>query len=526
MKNIKLKNKFFGLAMIFAMLMTSCSEDFLDVTLDDTVNAETFYGSEADVKLGVAGVYEMLTDVNSFQRYQIIGQSLWTDDMWKQSFIGPAFDYDGVAIGTHSSVSKPIVDMWNYFYTMIRRANDFLEGVGNAEANGSLTMDSALLQRYKNEIRFLRAYAYQELVFLYGDVPFILTSPGPEELKTIGRSPRLEVIDFVISELEDVSTALPAVYTGEDVGRITKGAASALLGRLQLFEQDYVASIAASQEVMSNGQYDLETNFGDIFLLSNESNEEVIFDAHHLQVIYTNWIAQYTLPSVLGGWGGGTIPSKNLVDAFEMQATGLPITDPTSGYDSNNPYDGRDPRLSKTVAYPGAVVDGETFDGSGTATGFYNVKYFDPEVRAIGAPGVSQNYILIRFAEVLLNFAEASNELSGPSSDVYDAINRIRNRAGMPDLPVGLSQSEMRERIRNERRVELALEGDRFYSIRRWGIAENIVPQDILGVDEQGNTIVASSQRVFDPGKDYLWPIPQSQIDLTEPGVTTQNPGW
>ncbi len=515
MENI-LRIRIFVLAIVTMILISSCGEDFLEVTKDDTVNADTFYKTEDDVKLGVAGVYELLTDGPS-QRYHVIGKSLWTDDIWRGGFVGPNFDYEPVAIGTHSPSTKPIEDMWAYFYTMIRRANDFLASTNNVD------IDAVLLNRYRNEVRFLRAYAFQELVFLYGEVPFFTETPSSLELKSIGRTSEATVIEFVVSELNELSDELPASYTGEDVGRITKGAAAALLSRVLLSEENYSASVAAAQKVIDGGEYALQP-LGDIFLLGNENNSEVIWDAQYLDLTYTNFIANYTLPGQLGGWGG-TLPSQSLVDAFEMQATGLSITDPSSGYDANDPYSGRDPRLAQAIAYPGAVVDGVTFDGTGSATGYWSVKYYDPEIQR--GYGFSQNYILIRYAEVLLNFAEATNEQSGPTSDVYDAINEIRSRAGMPDLPSGLDQSEMRDRIHNERRVELALEGDRFYSIRRWRIAETVVPQDLLGVDPGTlQSVVVSTQRVFDANKDYLWPVPQSQIDLTEPGVTTQNEGW
>ncbi|WP_422351154.1 RagB/SusD family nutrient uptake outer membrane protein [Flagellimonas sp.] len=507
--------------IVIAILLTSCSKDFLDVVKDDTVNADTFYRTEADVQLAVAGVYELLTSANDYQRYQVIGRNLWSDDIWRGGFVGPNFDFEPVAIGSHSPTTKPIVDMWNYCYTMIRRANDFLLSTENA----TIEIDENLLTRYRNEVRFLRAYAFQELVFLYGDVPFFTETPTSVEIKTIGRSPKSIVLDFIISELDVLSDELPSQYSGSDIGRITKGAAESLLSRVLLSEGDYTGAAAASQEVISSGNYGLE-NLGEIFLLANEGNQEVIWDAHVLETNgSTGWLANYTLPSALGGFGGGTTPSQSLVDAFEMQATGLPISDAASGFDENDPFAGRDPRLAQAIIHPGAIIEGEVFDVSGSTTGYYSKKFYDPAIPR--GYGLSQNWILIRYAEVLLNFAEATNEVSGPIATVYEAVNSIRARAGMPDLPAGLSQSEMRERIRNERRVELALEGDRFYSIRRWEIAEDVVPQDLQGIDPVSleNTTV-SSGRVFDPSKDYLWPIPQIQIDLTEPGVTTQNPGW
>ena len=182
-------------------------------------------------------------------------------------------------------------------------------------------------------------------------------------------------------------------------------------------------------------------------------------------------------------------------------------------------------RHSPIGAWPYPVPVDASGGGNSTATGYWQKKHYDPNIPS-NADG--SNTILIRYAEVLLNFAEATNELLGPTADVYEALNQIRSRAGMPNLPTGLDQDSMRERIRHERRVELAFEGDRFYSIRRWRIAESVMPQDVLGAvnPTDGNNVVASTGRVFDALKDYLWPIPQSVIDLSDEGVIVQNPCW
>ncbi|MFY0650378.1 MAG: RagB/SusD family nutrient uptake outer membrane protein [Cyclobacteriaceae bacterium] len=528
MKNILLKNILSCLTFVFISLISSCSDDFLDVVEDDTVSPSTFYSNESDVKLAANGVYELLNDNDPFERYHGPGRTVWSDDATSNSF----GEYGQLESGTFSASFGKIEQYWGFFYKMIRRANSFLENVDAVE------MDAGLKARYKGEVRFLRAFAYQELAFLFGDVPLIKNVVSPAESRATLRNPKAEVIAFVVSELNAISSDLPASYVGEDVGRITKGAADALLCRVHLFEENYTESITAAQKIISEGTHSLETSFEDIFKFENENNKEVIFDIQYLTSGWDLLNAQqlYFLPSELGGWGNVS-PSQSLVDEFEM-SNGMVITDAGSGYDVNDPFANRDPRLNSSIIFPGEVVNGIIVDSwhdtdgnvasPGTGhTGYWAQKFYNSNL----PDNVSgTNYILIRYAEVLLNLAEAINEETGPTADVYDAINQIRSRAGMPVLPIGLSQAEMRERIRRERRVELAFEGDRFYSIRRWKIAENVMPAGVYGsanpVTGEHVEVIQPGATVFDAGKHYLWPIPQSQIDYSEMQQSDQNPNW
>ncbi len=530
-------NKFFFKKMLFAasaivflmLFSVSCSKDFLDIAPDDELSPNTFYQTESDAIAGAFSVYERLSDSNNpLMRYLLNGRNIWSDDAWGTSWSGG--QYLPIGQGTHSPSFGMVKQMWGFYYNMIRRANVFLENVDNAE------MDEALRTRLKAEVRYLRAWAHQELTFLYGDVPLVTKVLAPEEASTIGRTPKADVLSFLVSELTEVAGTLPASYSGSDVGRATKGAANALLSRIQLREGNFAEAATAAQSVMS-GPHELETNFGDIFKLNNENNEEVIFDIQFLTSgwDYLNVQYVYTRPPGLGGWTGSS-PSQSLVDEFEM-ANGLAITDVASGYDANDPFANRDPRLGASIIFPGEVIDGKTLDpwdntsanriggGNSTTTGYWQKKFYDPAVPS-NADGT--NTILIRYAEVLLNFAEATNEVSGSTAAVYDAVNSIRSRAGMPDLPAGLSKEQMRDRILHERRVELAFEGDRFYTINRRKLAEVVMPQDLKGAVDPttGTNVTASTGRVFDSSKQYLWPVPQSVIDFSDQGVVTQNPNW
>jgi hypothetical protein len=248
-----------------------------------------------------------------------------------------------------------------------------------------------------------------------------------------------------------------------------------------------------------------------------------------------------------GGWGG-TNPTQELVDTYEMTDGELPAT---SGlYDANDPYVNRDPRFAATVLYNGtnyrgrAVetnlggLDGIEKNGDATKTGYYLRKFMDESFVEYSAVTGSNNWIHIRYAEVLLNYAEAQNEVGGPDANVYSAINEVRSRASvnMPDLPAGLSQDEMRERIRRERRIELAFEEHRFFDVRRWGIGEQVFSGAIHGIrigpngeltgasaDDRPYGLIEVESRTFLPAHT-LAPIPQSEIDKNP--KLNQNTGY
>lgn len=297
---------------------------------------------------------------------------------------------------------------------------------------------------------------------------------------------------------------------------------------------------------MDMNMYSLYPDYKELFL-TPYNNPEIIFervytfDNRHLPLEIANG------PNGYGGWAGNT-PLQNLVDDYEME-NGEPIDVQGSGYDPQNPYEDRDPRFYDTILYNGADYRGrevETFvpggrdspDGSQpwntSKTGYYLRKFINPEL-PIQNPWnaqTTQPWIYIRHAEVLLNYAEAQNEATGPDASVYNAVNTVRDRSGMPDLPQGLSQAEMRERIRNERRIELAFEEHRFYDVRRWMIAEQTANEPAYGmqVTKNDDGSISYSQKVALDGRNfqqrhYWLPIPRREIQASD-GRLEQNPGY
>ncbi|HEU0227310.1 MAG TPA: RagB/SusD family nutrient uptake outer membrane protein, partial [Arachidicoccus soli] len=253
-------------------------------------------------------------------------------------------------------------------------------------------------------------------------------------------------------------------------------------------------------------------------------------------------------PNGYDGWGGN-VPLQNLVDDYEMN-NGKSITDPTSGYDPTHPYDNRDPRFYATILYNGAPYRSstvETYTPGGkdskdgpsnwntSKTGYYLKKFMDDNNPIDNPWSVAGNqpWIYMRYAEILLDYAEAQNEAVGPDGTVYNAINSIRARASvnMPPLPSGLSQAQMRIAIRNERRVELAFEEQRFYDVRRWKIADSTenVPAYGISINKSGNTftynkIIALDGRKFED-KEYWLPIPRAEIQASN-NQLEQNSGY
>lgn len=281
-------------------------------------------------------------------------------------------------------------------------------------------------------------------------------------------------------------------------------------------------------------------------MLHTRISPEIIFQSTVNQVWKVHswdWVRIMQPPSQGGGWAN-TQPLQNLVDEYEMN-NGLPITDPASGYDPANPYKDRDPRFYQTIIYnekkwAGATIytyvgkgpDGLNFKAGSTQTGYYmGGKMLDENSTLISSyrPG-SHYWVFMRYAETLLNYAEAQNEAVGPDQSVYDAINAIRARptVNMPPLPAGLSKDQMRDAIRHERRIEMALEDTRFWDIRRWRIGEQVMNAAYgMKITKSGTTYnyekFLVEDRVYKPAYD-LFPIPQAEIQRNK--ALEQNPGY
>ncbi|MBK0380826.1 RagB/SusD family nutrient uptake outer membrane protein [Mucilaginibacter segetis] len=463
-------------------------------------------------------------------------------------------------------------NLWAYYYSGIRSTNEF---VNNIDVVPVLAKYHGFSMKYvwKSEARFLRAMFYFELLKRYGGVPLLGNHVYTiTDNVALPRNSFDECVKYIVSECDAIKDSLlvaPVADPNADSHRPTKGSAMALKARVLLYAASplfnggnidptnnltgytdfsadrWAAAATAAKDVMDLGTYSLLPNFKDVFLTQN--NSEILFErqvGNNTSIETTNGPVGFT-----GAVGKGqTSPTQSLVDAFPMQ-NGLPIIDPSSGYDSNNPYAGRDPRLTNTILYNGAQwlnTQLQTFEGGQskpnsalqqTKTSYYMRKFMGDFENTNSYSSHSADWIIMRYADIVLGYAEALNESAGPTTDVYNAVISIRKRAGITagannlyGLKTGMTKDEMREVIHKERRVEFAFEESRYWDIRRWKIAETVMnqPRTGLSIVKLGSSLTYNPINVlttkFDTPKMYLYPIPYDEV-LKNPNMK-QNPGW
>ncbi|HET8656241.1 MAG TPA: RagB/SusD family nutrient uptake outer membrane protein [Longimicrobiaceae bacterium] len=543
-------------------VLAGCDDAFLTTVPQDRISDETYWQTPKDFEAALNAGYRNLVTLD--QMY-IDGA---TDIGYSQQYWMRESPY---ARGEQNAQTGWGHDLWVNLYQGVAKVNDVL---AHLKTQTTLTQEQAT--QLEAEARFLRGYYYHELLWLYGGVPLLTTVPSPDSALTIPRASHDEVLDLVLSDLTFAGENLPKVrYQPSDAnyGRATAGAALAYKARAALYaaslakyadgdqekaNQLFATARDAAKAVMDLGVYSLYPDYRKLFTNAGEGNEEVIFDYQVVKGQNGWWAWKGFAPHSMGGNVDMT-PTRALVDAFDM-ANGKPITDPTSGYDPSPPvieydaagnptvvslgmYANRDPRLYATVLFPGAQFNGtvyNSFPDSPTAdrldpsnfynthTGYMALKYVDP-VDQFDVWNSGINTIKMRYAGVLLMYAEAMIELGDwADPSVADALNQIRDRVDMPHVSL-TSQQEAIDVVRHERVVELAWEGLRLADLRRWRIAEDVLPGKVYGIDyrdENGNVVTAESAdtRKFEAPRDYLWPIPQTERDLN-PDLE-QNPGY
>jgi len=460
--------------------------------------------------------------------------------------------------GTWSSL-RTIDDQYNNMYSYIRRTNLFLE-----KSSTSAITPATDIPRLRGEAYFLRAMYHFELMKRYGPIILSTRSYTTNDNLDLPRNSVEEVVAQIAADCDEAAKVLPASqadYGTADRGRATAGAALALKSRALLYAASplynptgdlskWLAAAAAAKQLIDLNKNSLLTvaqlaNLWDFSVAASNYSPEVIFATN---VSSTNSIESNNAPVSYDGAKGRTNPTQELVDAFEMKVSGKPITDNTSGYSAANPYSttgttARDPRLALFVIYNGQTFKSkpvETFTGgkdnlptntNNTKTGYYMRKFLSESASWASGATTNRNrpWILFRYSEILLNYAEALNEASGPVADVYTYVNQVRARATMPALPTGLTQSQMRDRIQNERRVELCFEGHRFFDVRRWKKGAEFFNKALTGIQitKTGTTFTYTpftiEGRIFTE-RNYLYPIPQSEMNKTT--QLKQNPGY
>lgn len=469
-----------------------------------------------------------------------------------------------LALGTYTSDNYPD-EQWAKYYAAIRQANIFISNIDRVPLKGKVSNGNTNNMVWKAEAKYLRALFYFELVERYGGVPLLgdkVFQLGDD--MNIPRNSFADCIQFISNECDAIKDSLRSdPVEAASIERPTKGAALALKARVLLYAAsplynggnidpsntltgytDYSAerwnlAANAAKAVMDLKTFELDPSFTDLFV--NQSNKERIF-AKQGGINYSLETSESPIgfPQSLGR----TSPTQELADAFGM-SNGKMITDPGSGYDPNNPYINRDSRFYKTFFYNGGMWLGraiETFENGKdkpggtqqqTKTGYYLRKFLGDFENTSTFVSHPRDHILFRYAEVLLNYAEARNEyLSAPDQEVYDAVEAIRKRAELTNyqLDAGLSKEAMREIIHNERRKELAFEDHRFWDVRRWKEAEASFNKTLHGMliyKEGSGNLSFQQDSVFKMNftrKMYFAPIPYGEVAKNNKMV--QNPGW
>ena len=535
------------LAGVSVLGMTSCS-DFLDTVPHDALSPATTWQTEDDAQKFLVGCYDGWADANEILYLDCGSDFGYNNFQWES--------WKTIGNGSMSAANE----VYNlYSFSMIRRCNTFLENIDKVEFS-----DESVKNDMIGQVRTIRAYQYFDKNWWYGGVPIIENYETAEEAQ-VARNTEEEVKQFIYDELD---AAIPLLNeTPKSRGYIAKGTALAIKMRSALYYGDYERAKEAAQAIMDLKQYELDPDYANIFTVAGQGSKEIIASVQNIENLKTLYTIGQMYPNADGGWSS-IVPTQNLVDTYEMD-NGLTKEEAGDYYDPAHPFAHRDPRMAMTIIFPGQDWNGRIFNtldkqivnaatGAEETNGDYPAnadnasktalswnKYLGPKSQYADMWSTNACPIVFRYAEVLLTYAEAENELNGPSAKVYDLLNQIRNRVGMPDVDQSKygTQSSLRELIRRERSVELAGEGLRRADILRWKDANGkMVAETVLNgpltriigtVDHSGTdpymraTITRTDElienRSFAVHNRYF---PMAQSDMDANPNLKQNPGY
>ncbi|MFO7369163.1 MAG: RagB/SusD family nutrient uptake outer membrane protein [Bacteroidales bacterium] len=475
--------------IILFFALTSC-EDFLTQELKGEFSSDTFYQNDIQAIQTVNGVYDAIS-FNSFDNAIWIFGDVASEDAVKGGNPGDQAEITYIDEFTANSSNGIISNYWTFTYEAIARANNVIANVPTT------AMDETLKSRIIGEAKFLRAYSYFNLVNVFGKVPLKLLPQTTQEAINVPLSEIPAIYLQIENDLSDASAALPVSYTLTDIGRVTQGAALAMMGKVKLYQQQWPDAIFYFHQMEALGIYRLLPNYADNFKLANENSSESVFEIQHLtnQNPFTgSALNQWFAPAAEGGYYFNA-PTQSLVDAYERSTT-----------------DEVDPRLDASIGRNGQPwLNGDIFSETWSPTGYLTKKHQQPlsEISSSLKGDGDLNYIYLRYADVLLMKAEAFNEMANADS-ALDNLNKVRHRAlssfdGIPpaDLLLDITttdQNQLRTAIQKERRVELAQEFHHYFDLMRWG---KVIAEDALGPGFSFET------------KRYM-PIPQKEIDANQ----------
>ncbi len=492
--------RYFHLLIIATICVTACKK--LDLTTPDKLSTGVFWKTAGDADLALTGLYSTLYGPNG--QVSVFGPMWWdsfSDNSYTQNNQGGA--QQSLTAGLSSTLGGFPTSNDQSLYLLCYKG---IAATNNFVANVDKVLSGDKLNQYKGEAYFIRAFHYFMLAQTYGNVPLMTQDPETVDFKSkVSKVPRAEILKLIESDLDQAIAGLPdAKYTS---GHVVKASAQGLKVRVLMFEKKFPEAAALAKTIIDGGLFALNSTYdGNFYKPDQRSSPEIMFSI------------QFQAPSV---------PHEFAITTVII---GSGYKDLQGTQDMIDEYEAGDPRKTMTFFFPGDTpAQGWPFPGTvGTpgvnnwTKGYYPAKkWLDPKL-VNPQPGLldDQDYVWLRYADIKLMYAEAQNEVAGPDASVYQQVNEVRARpdVNMPALPAGLSQADMRERIRHERRVELALEGLRYLDLRRWGIAQ----QTLNGFVQ--NPLTPNLKTIYRSQFEY-WPLPQIEVDRNAP-VLIQNDGY
>ncbi|MEJ7693550.1 RagB/SusD family nutrient uptake outer membrane protein [Daejeonella sp.] len=526
--------------LLTVLSVISCKKELEKIPLDE-FDQESFWSSEQKAMLALNAVYRStVSSSNWWSTEGLVYLETASDNAYHGQ--GDNTVYHKLSNGTLTSSSALVSQYWDQSYASIARSNDFLQNVSK------VPMDAVKKKRLIAEVRFIRACQYFYLLQHFGSVPLIKATLALEEANKVVKAPRAEIATFVIAELTQAVADLPRFkdIPAKETGRVSKQGALAFLGRIQLAEKRFADAAITYKTIIDFGDNIIDPNYASIFLESNENSSENVYSVQYVPNQLPNPLMQNASPRAMGGFTF-IDPLANLMEAYEFtDGTAFSYTD--ARYDYRDIGKNRDPRLKysiyydqapfrtgKYISHPDSVVATypDRINNLNTKTGYCLRKYIEENFTGNLNTGYGGNTPVIRYAEVLLSYLEAKLE-TGDAIDMalLDAtINRVRRRATV-NMPVitATNAALLRPILRNERRVELALEGIRYWDLLRWGIADQALNGDFYGhpypvskatVRKKTTTAPVDpfrrwyvTTRTFRKGVDEYWPIPQNEVSL------------
>lgn len=572
-----MKAKTIFIALLAAL--TSCES--MDLVPKSQGNTESWYTSETELGMASNDFY-----ILGYWAEPLSSSEQWTDNTTYRSVNRNPGSNGTVLDGTLNGQQYEVYALWQQSYKLIARCNTMLENIHKAEGN----VRESVIRRYEGEARFCRACKYADLVFFYGDVPYLERTETIEEAEKQGRMPKSELIPLIYADFDSAIASLPATYGASEAIHATKGAALAMKARFALYMGDYAVAEQAAKQCIDLGIYSLEPDYAKLFKQSTKVNPEKVFvlpRSIENEVLLDSWVVKNGLPRNAGGYGSFN-PSWDLLAAY-LCTDGLPI-DESPLFDPRKPFKNRDPRCTMTIVEFNTEHCGYEYDPSPAAKTVMNYttqkmqsnqdsrivnqyasydgllwkKGIDASWTENGQK-VEQDYIIMRYADVLLMYAEALIEQNKNLDEAASYINQVRARAYAVDASQtdaypavkAESQEQMRKTVRIERRMEFAMENTRLQDLMRWKLAGKALngynyimlqPTELLNnvvnkglwfwgmtpqIDDDGladfsalfnaGYCTTGAKRTF-PDREYLWPIPTHDMELN-PNLTN-NPGY